>query len=299
MHASADSQHTSRFAGVAGGILSVFLFSLTMPMMRLAEAAFTPVAVGTGRLVLAAPLAAVVLCFLGWPRLTWRQGLRVCFVAACLAFGFAWLLARALEVVPGYHAAIVIGGIPIFTALMAGWRGGRRQAPGFWLAALAGSAIVAIYGIAKSGWVLTPTDSMLLFAAASCGVGYGEAAKLGAEIGQAKLACLMPLAATPAALLVCRGHWPADWGAIPAQAWLGWLYNGWVSTFGAFFFWYGALHRGGAARIGQLQLLQPFFTLVVCALLLKESVRGGDWITAALVVGCVFAAQRAGRGKPA
>ncbi|MDB6175343.1 MAG: hypothetical protein JWL59_4654 [Chthoniobacteraceae bacterium] len=279
---------------MGGGLLAVFLFSLTMPMMRLAEADFQPAVVGVGRLAIGAPLAALVLVFLGWPRMGKGQVARLFFVTACLGFGFAFLLALALREVPSYHAAIVTGSIPLFTALMAAWRGGRRQTPGFWCAALAGSMLVAGYGIAKSGWILTSADLMLLLAAAACGIGYAEGAKLGAEIGQSRLACLMPIAAAPFAVALCWNKLPADWSHIAVSSWVGLLYNAWVSAFGAFFFWYAALHRGGTARVGQLQLMQPFFTLSVSAIFLHEAVSRSDWITASLVIGCVFTAQRAG-----
>jgi drug/metabolite transporter (DMT)-like permease len=295
--AAPEAKTSPHFAGVGCGVLAVFLFSLTMPMMRLAEMAFPPLLVGVGRFALAGVLGAIGLCFLGWPRLSVTQGLRVLFIGACLAYGFSALLAKALEHVPSYHAAIVTGGIPIFMALMVGWRGGRRQPVSFWLAALAGGALVAGYGLAKAGWKVTADDVMLVIAAAACGAGYGEGAKLGAEIGQARLACLVPMGVAPVAILVAWWHWPPDWRAIPAAGWLGLVYNGSISTFGAFFYWYRALHRGGAARIGQLQLLQPFFTLIVCVVILRESVRASDWGIAVLVIGCVFAAQKAGRGR--
>lgn len=298
MSASLDPLPPPRLAGVGGGLLAIFLFSLTMPMMRLAEAGFHPAVVGVGRLAIAAPLAGVTLCFLGCPRLTLWQWGRLLFITLCLGFGFAWMLALALQHVPSYHAAIVTGSIPLFTAIAATCRGGHRQTAGFWLAAMAGSLLVAGYGVAKSGWVMTPADLMLLGAAVACGFGYGEGARLGAEIGQSRVACLMPLMATPLAIAVCWGKLPVDWGRIPATAWLALLYNGWISAFGGFFFWYRALHRGGVARIGQLQLLQPFFTLTASALLLREAVTWGDWVVAVLVIGCVFAAQRSGRTRP-
>lgn len=297
MHAAHDPETSSRLTGVTGGVLAVFLFSLTMPMMRLAEMGFPPLVVGVGRFGIAGVLGAITLCFLGWPRLSVGQGLRVLLTGACLAYGFSALLALALAHVPSYHAAIVTGGIPIFMALVVAWRGGRRQPASFWLAAIAGGSLVAGYGLAKAGWKVTADDVMLVLAAAACGAGYAEGAKLGGEIGRAKLACLMPIGVAPVGWVVAWAHWPADWRAIPGPAWLGLIYNGSVSTFGAFFLWYQALHRGGAARIGQFTLLQPFFTLVISATVLRETVRAADWGVALLVIGCVFAAQRAGRPR--
>jgi drug/metabolite transporter (DMT)-like permease len=50
-----------------------------------------------------------------------------------------------------------------------------------------------------------------------------------------------------------------------------------------FFAWYAGLARGGIARVGQIQLVQPVFTLAWSALLLAETVTAGA-VAAALVV---------------
>jgi drug/metabolite transporter (DMT)-like permease len=59
-----------------------------------------------------------------------------------------------------------------------------------------------------------------------------------------------------------------------------------------FVFWYRGLAQGGIATVGQLQLLQPFFGLILAALMLGESVSVLMFVTAALVVLCVVAAKR-------
>jgi len=46
---------------------------------------------------------------------------------------------------------------------------------------------------------------------------------------------------------------------------------------------------GGIATVGQLQLLQPFFGLMLAALLLGESVSVMMFATCALVICCVVA----------
>ena len=61
----------------------------------------------------------------------------------------------------------------------------------------------------------------------------------------------------------------------------------------AFFAWYAGLARGGVARIGQVQLAQPVLSLGWAALVLGEAVSAKEAITAALVLACVVATQRA------
>ncbi|MFM8593493.1 MAG: EamA family transporter, partial [Chloroflexota bacterium] len=57
-------------------------------------------------------------------------------------------------------------------------------------------------------------------------------------------------------------------------------------------FWYRGLALGGVASVGQLQLLQPFFGLLLAALVLGEQVPPSMKVAAAVVVLCVIGARR-------
>ncbi|KST65081.1 hypothetical protein BC008_19990 [Mastigocoleus testarum BC008] len=52
----------------------------------------------------------------------------------------------------------------------------------------------------------------------------------------------------------------------------------------AFFAWYHRLAIGGIARVGQLQLLQPFMTILFSAVLLGEKITATTITTAIIVV---------------
>jgi drug/metabolite transporter (DMT)-like permease len=62
-----------------------------------------------------------------------------------------------------------------------------------------------------------------------------------------------------------------------------------------FVFWYHGLARGGIAGVGQLQLLQPFFGLLLAASLLGEHVSPTMIVTTIAVVLCVAGARRFAR----
>ena len=51
-----------------------------------------------------------------------------------------------------------------------------------------------------------------------------------------------------------------------------------------FFFWYAGLATGGIARVSQVQLVQPFLTLVAGSLLIGEAITWINIIFATLVV---------------
>ena len=53
---------------------------------------------------------------------------------------------------------------------------------------------------------------------------------------------------------------------------LSFLYTGLFSAFIGFFFWYRGIALGGVARVGQVQLLQPFLTLIGAYFLLGEPI---------------------------
>ncbi|MEH2355654.1 EamA family transporter [Nostoc sp.] len=55
-------------------------------------------------------------------------------------------------------------------------------------------------------------------------------------------------------------------------AWLGFSYVSIFSQFLAFFAWYHGMSIGGVARVSQIQLLQPFLTIIFSGLLLGEQI---------------------------
>ncbi|MFP3560715.1 EamA/RhaT family transporter, partial [Paraburkholderia sp. SIMBA_049] len=58
------------------------------------------------------------------------------------------------------------------------------------------------------------------------------------------------------------------------------------------------LALGGIAGVGQLQLLQPFFGLLLAALLLHEPVPPTMILVTIVVVACVAGARRFSRAAP-
>jgi drug/metabolite transporter (DMT)-like permease len=77
----------------------------------------------------------------------------------------------------------------------------------------------------------------------------------------------------------------------PLSAWLAFGYVAIGSQFLAFFAWYKGLALGGIARVSQLQLFQPFITMVASWLLWGEAL---SWVGvgAALVVAATVALGR-------
>jgi len=79
---------------------------------------------------------------------------------------------------------------------------------------------------------------------------------------------------------------------VAPSAWGGFIYVGVFSMWAGFFAWYRGLALGGALRVSQTQLLQPFFSILAAIPLLGEPL---DMVTlgfAAAVVATVAIGRR-------
>jgi drug/metabolite transporter (DMT)-like permease len=84
----------------------------------------------------------------------------------------------------------------------------------------------------------------------------------------------------------------AELSAASPRAWVALAYVTAFSMFIGFFFWYRGLALGGVARVGQVQLLQPFLSLVGAAVLLGETLTLSNCLFALAVAAVVFAGRR-------
>src|SRR5262249_17121762 len=103
------------------------------------------------------------------------------------------------------------------------------------------------------------------------------------------------LLALPVMAIVALITLPSSWKGIGGPAWLALAYVSVFSMLIGFVFWYQGLAKGGIAAVGQLQLLQPFFGLVLAAALLHEQVSALMLGGTIGVVACVAGARRFAR----
>ena len=287
-HVSADR------AGLWYGLLGVLSFSLTLPATRVAVAYLDPTVVGLGRALLAALLLRATR-----QRLPTRAELRsLAIVASGVILGFPFLSAWALRQVPATHGAIVIGLLPLATAFAAAVRVGERPSWQFWLASLAGSALVIGFALVSGGGGLQMADLALLGAVAAGALGYAEGGRLARTLGGWQvISWALVLGAPFISISVGIALWQHG-AAAPPSAWLAFSYVAVVSQFLGFFAWYRGLALGGVARVSQIQLLQPFLTLVASALLLHEQVTLATVLVALVVMLTVALGRRAAVARP-
>lgn len=272
------------------------VFSFSLPATRLAVAGLDPWFVAFGR---AAGAGLLAVGYLFGTRSRWpdaSQLRRLVIVAIGVVVGFPLLTSIALTDETASHGAIVIGALPAATAVFAVLRGGERPSGRFWLAAAASFAAVLAFVAVSGGFGggLAWSDLWLLGAVVLCGLGYAEGGRLARDLGGAKTICWalvlsLPVTVPVSAYVISRGG--ADHGSI--TSWLAFGYVTVASMFFGFFLWYAGLARGGVARIGQVQALQPVLTLIWSALFLRETVGPLALLAGVVVLACVFLTQRA------
>ena len=279
---------------VALGLLGVLGFSFTLPATRVAVEGLDPVFIGLGRAAVAALPATLLIAFV-WrePLPNRRTVVRLGAVALGVVFGFPLLSALALRSLTSAHSAVIVGLLPAATAVMAVARAGERPSAGFWFASGAGLVAVLAFAATQGAGAPSGADLLVLGAVALGAVGYAEGGALARELGGARVICWALVLSVPITLPVGLAAGISGGLDAPADDWLGFAYVSLVSMLLAFFAWYAALARGGVAKTGQVQLVQPLLTLVWSAALLGEHVGPATIAAALAVVASVLATQRA------
>lgn len=281
--------------GWGSGLTGVVIFSGSLPATRLAVGDFSPLFLTSARAVIAGTLAAIFLLALRQARPRQDNLLSLAVVALGVVVGFPLLTAIALQYVTAAHSAVFIGLLPLATAIFGVLRGGERPKPLFWLFSCIGSATVVGFALTAGVEVSLVGDLLMVAAIILCGLGYAEGAKLSRAIGGWQVICWALVLSLPPMTVIAFLWLPDAWSGIAPRAWAGLFYVSVFSMLVGFFFWYRGLAKGGIAAVGQLQLLQPFFGLLIAAVLLHEKVSPFMIATTLAVVLCVAGARKFAR----
>ncbi len=278
--------------GWGNGLLGVIIFSGSLPASRVAVADFTPVFLTSARAAIAALMGICFLLLLRQQRPARGDLLSLMIVAGGVVVGFPLLSSLALERITSAHSTVYIGLLPLLTAIFGVIRGGERPKPAFWLFSLVGAATVVAFALSHDMEGSASGDLLMLAAIVVCGLGYAEGAALSRRLGGWQVISWALTLSMPVMVVIALGTAPDAWNGIHASAWLGLAYVSVFSMFIGFIFWYRGLAMGGIARVGQLQLLQPFFALILASALLGETVAWSMILSAVVVALCVASAKR-------
>ena len=216
---------------------------------------------------------------------------RLVAIALCLVIGFPAALSLTVVTVPASHGSVVLALLPLATTLGAVIFAGERPSPRFWLLTLVGAGLVTAFALREGDVAIVIGDLFLVVGVLVCGSGYAIAATLSRILPGWQVITWAVVISLPVALPVTLFLWPADAGTVPVAAWAGIAYGGIVTQFIAYAIWNAALAWGGVARIGQLQLLQPFVTFLIAVPLLGERIDGAT-VAFAVAVAVVVALGR-------
>lgn len=132
----------------------------------------------------------------------------------------------------------------------------------------------------------------MLGAIAICGLGYAEGGRLARNMSGWKVISWALVISLPMMIAFSSDRFPTHLMSVSVPSWIA---LGYVSVFSmllGFVFWYRGLADGGVASMGQLRLLQPFFSFGLSALLLGETITPSMVLAALMVTGCVVGARR-------
>jgi drug/metabolite transporter (DMT)-like permease len=286
--------------GLLLGFIGMVIFGGTLPATRIAVSEIDPIALTALRTAIAGLCSLVLLLVLRRPlppRSLWPQ---LVIAMLCVAVLFPLLMSMGMQRVDASHGGVVLGVLPIATALVAVAITHERPRPLFWIASVAGAALVIAFSLRQGGGAFSTGDLLLFAAVAVSAIGYAFSGRLtshmpGWEVISWILVIALPLSIPAAALSM-----PADITHIALKPWLGLLYVALFSQWIGFFAWNAGMAIGGIARVSQVQLLQPFVTFALAATFAGETITLQILLFAAAVVATVAISTRTrGRAAPA
>jgi drug/metabolite transporter (DMT)-like permease len=277
------------------GLLGVVIFSMTLPMTRLAvgpssDPQLPPFFVTGGRAALAGVLSALYLAITRAPMVQRRHLPALVVSALGTVVGFPLFLSLALREVDAMHAAVVSGLIPLATAIGAAVYFRQRPSNGFWGCAVLGCAMVLAFAAYRGGGSLSVADGLLMLAIVSTAVGYVAGARLAVDLPAEQVICWVLVVSLPLTVPVMLLTWPS--APVRASAWGGFAYVTLFSMWLGFFAWYRGLALGGAVRVSQVQLVQPFLALLFAVPVLGETLDATTVVFSLAVIAVVFAGKK-------
>ena len=286
-------------AGLWLGLLGVIIFAVTLPMTKLAvgtlaQPQLSPWFITFGRAAVAGLLS---ILYLTWQyksakdvnSTTKKTNQRVwklpsasewgllAFTACGVVVGFPLFLSLALQYVPSTHGAVVTGLMPLATAVIAAIWYKQRPSMGFWFFAVLGTVLVLSFMLLRSAdaggqFSMHLADIFLLLAMISGSLGYIGGARLTPSLGAERVICWVLVLSLPITVPLTLQTMPQHFSAIQVSSWWAFAYVAVFSMWLGFFAWYRGLALGGAVRVSQVQLVQPFLSLLFAVPLLGEKI---------------------------
>jgi drug/metabolite transporter (DMT)-like permease len=278
--------------GLLLGFIGVAIFGGTLPATRIAVSAIDPLAMTALRTAIAGICALALLIALRRPLPPRRLWPQLAVAMLCVSIAFPFLMALGMQTVDAAHGGVVLGILPIATALVAVAITHERPRPLFWIVSLAGAALVIAFALRQGGGAISAGDIFLFAAVAVSSIGYAFSGKLTSQMPGWEVISWVLVMALPISLPAVVLTMPADIGEIALKPWLALFYVALFSQWIGFFAWNAGMAMGGIARVSQVQLLQPFITFALAAFFNDETITPQILLFAVAVVATVAISTR-------
>ena len=278
--------------GLSLGFIGMTIFGGTLPATRLAVSQIDPIALTSLRTAIAGLCSLVLLVVLRRPlppRALWPQ---LALTMLCVAVLFPLLMSMGMQTVDASHGGVVLGILPIATALVAVAITHERPRPLFWIASVAGAALVIAFSLRQGGGAFSTGDLLLFAAVAVSAIGYAFSGRLTSQMPGWEVISWVLVIALPLSIPAAGLTMPQDINQVDLKPWLGLLYVALFSQWIGFFAWNAGMAMGGIARVSQIQLLQPFVTFALAAFFNDETITLQILLFAAAVVVTVAISTR-------
>jgi drug/metabolite transporter (DMT)-like permease len=278
--------------GMLYGLLGVIAFGLTLPMTKIVVPYLDPIFIGLGRASLAAVIAAIILIKFTNTFPNKKQLIQLFVIALGVVVIFPIFTAIAMQTVPASHGAVVIGILPLGTAVAGAIFAKERASISFWIVSLIGTLLVVCYALLEGGGSFHKADIALFIAVVGVSIGYAVGGHLSKELGGWQVICWALVISFPFIIIPTISYAPDKLLDFPISIYLSFLYLTLISQLFGFFVWYKGLAMGGIVRVSQTQLLQTFITIIASVVLLNESFDLQMIIFAILVVATVWIGKK-------
>ena len=227
-------------------------------------------------------------------------------IGLLIVFGFPGAVAFALAEVSSAYTAVILSMLPLCLSAAAVIMAKEKPPLLFWFYSFAAAALVGIFMVNEytMGVSFHKLDikrfvlgNFWLFVACICAaVGYTKSASLNKKISGFSIISWSLCLTSPISFLLSFLLWPKNLSIQNAiehsGSLLGIMYLGLLSMFIGNCLWSIALSRGGIAKIGQIQFLQPFITIFLSYWLLSELIKKEMIFFACAVTVVVILGQR-------
>ena len=270
--------------GMFVGFIGIFIFSLTLPATKVAILDLDPYFIAYGRAVIAAVAAMIYLISskAKWVEIQYVPKLLI--IAGGVVFGFPILVNIAMQQGSSAHGAIILGLLPLATAILGVLRHHEKPSIGFWVSAIIGSSLVVVFSFISGDGKVAHEDWLLLGACLFASIGYSEGADLSKVMHPKVVISWVLVLSLPISLILSYYTFEVSYLHMSLRSWVAFIYLALFSMYIGFFFWYEGLLIGGVARVSQVQLLQPFCTMIAASLMLGDELTVLNVIFATLVV---------------